>query len=405
MVKQLFLWLHKWLGLTTGLIVVLVSLSGCVYVFVDELKELCYKDRLFVTAETRSVLPLSTLKDRAQEALGAHRPITRCEVYPQAGRTWVFRAVKTDPEAIGHWRYYIYYDRVYINPYNGKIVYIEDSKNEFFQLIVNLHMNLLLGDRIGSPLVDYGVLVFLLILISGAVLWWPQKWNRKQVKKHFKIKWGASFKRLNHDLHNVLGFYILLPIFVIAVTGLVFSFSWVDQSVQYVFNGGHAAVKRSIPQSAVAKDGGKHALDQALLTVLHEHPTAALLSIRFRGGETTPIDIQTRLQEGKSSVFEWYYFDQKNGDLLMKYGNQTIHGGEQIRAMNYDLHVGSIGGLGTQLLAFIASLICASLPITGFFIWYHKNRKKKTPKKQRKERSFVYEPGKSITRSLDARPR
>jgi len=44
---------------------------------------------------------------------------------------------------------------------------------------------------------------------------------------------------------------------------------------------------------------------------------------------------------------------------------------------NYDIHVGSIFGLPTKIIAFIVSLLCASLPVTGFMIWYGRNKKKK----------------------------
>lgn len=381
MAKRLFLWLHLWLGLLTGIVIVIVSLSGCLYVFSDELKELVYKDRLFVKSDTERALPLSILQEHAQQALGPAYKITRSEIYPDKKRSWIFRASQTDPNAIGHWNYYKYYYRVYVNPYNGKVLYVEDSKNEFFQLVLNLHMNLLLGEWIGSSLVGYSVIAFLFIIISGMVLWWPHGWGKKKLKKSFRIKWDASSKRLNYDLHNVLGFYILIPVVIIALTGLVFSFKWVDDSMQYIFNGGASTTKRAIPKSAPASLGNRNkALDRAVYTVLQAHGDADLLSIRFRPGETTPIDIQTRLLKSRTHIFVWYYFDRQNGELLMKYSGTDLQGGEKLRSMNYDMHVGSIGGMGTKILAFGASFICASLPVTGFLIWYNKKRKKKKRK-------------------------
>jgi len=379
MIKKLFLWLHKWLGLFTGLIVIVISLTGCIYVFSDELKELFYRDRLFIKEQTEQVLPISVLKNKAQQALGQSYRITRCEISPNRSRSWIFRASETDPEAIGYWNYYKYYYRVYVNPYTGDIIHIEDSQNEFFQLVLSLHMNLLLGERIGSPLVGYAVMAFVVILISGLVLWWPKGWTRKKLKNNFKVKWDASPKRLNYDLHNVLGFYIWIPIFITAITGLVFAFKWVDSSVQFLFNGGTPMVQRSIPTSSTAANI-ENALDKAVTMVLHANPTADLLSIRFRPGQKTPIDIQTRLLKSRTGAFIWYYFDRKSGQLLLRYSDEDVQNGEKVRSINYDMHVGSIGGTGTKILAFGSSLICASLPITGFFIWYNRKRKKKQPK-------------------------
>jgi uncharacterized iron-regulated membrane protein len=160
MAKKIFLWLHRWLGLTTGLVVVIVSITGCINVFADELKEYFYHERFFKPADTRPTLKFSLLRENAQQALGPKYQISRCEVYPAADRNWIFRATKTDPEAFGHWNFFKYYYRVYINPVTGKVVHIEDTRNEFFQLVLSLHLNLLLGEHIGGMITGISVTCF-----------------------------------------------------------------------------------------------------------------------------------------------------------------------------------------------------------------------------------------------------
>jgi uncharacterized iron-regulated membrane protein len=51
--------------------------------------------------------------------------------------------------------------------------------------------------------------------------------------------------------------------------------------------------------------------------------------------------------------------------------------GEKTVGANYDIHVGSILGLPTKIIAFIVSLICASLPVTGFMIWWGRRKRKR----------------------------
>lgn len=377
MLKKIIHWLHLWLGIGSGIVVLIVSLTGCVYVFSDELKEAFYHERLFVEPSDAAPMPISKLREGAQQALGAPYQISRSEVYPAKDRSWVFRAVETNPQGIGHWNYYRFYFRVYVNPYTGEILHIEDSRDEFFQLILSTHLNLLLGERIGGPIVGYSTLIFIFSLLSGLVLWWPKKWKMKFLKKGLSIKWKASFKRVNYDLHNTVGFYILLPALIIAITGVVYSFPWVDQAVQYVFEGGRTVEKRQVPKSSVPQNEEYNALDHSLMDVLRKHPTADLLSLRFRKEEIAPIDIQVRFEKRKTHLFAWYYFDKDTGNLLMEYGHDTIKGGEKMRSLNFDLHVGSIGGMFTRILAFLISLICASLPVTGFIIWYNKHKKRK----------------------------
>jgi uncharacterized iron-regulated membrane protein len=75
-------------------------------------------------------------------------------------------------------------------------------------------------------------------------------------------------------------------------------------------------------------------------------------------------------------------YDQHTEALLAFKSFEQMNNGERINAMNYDLHVGSIAGLPGKILAFCASLIAASLPVTGFLIWL--GRKKKAQKEKKK---------------------
>jgi len=59
----------------------------------------------------------------------------------------------------------------------------------------------------------------------------------------------------------------------------------------------------------------------------------------------------------------------------------------KVNDMNYDIHVGQILGLSGKIIAFLASLICASLPITGFIVWLGKRKK---PKKNAKMKEIAH---------------
>ena len=107
------------------------------------------------------------------------------------------------------------------------------------------------------------------------------------------------------------------------------------------------------------------------------HDDADLFSIRFREKETDPLDVQVRLAKNRTHLFEWYYFDRNTAKMLMHYNDRNVIGGEKFRSMNYDLHTGAFAGIPTKILAFIISLICATMPVTGFIMWYNKKKPKK----------------------------
>lgn len=68
-IKKAINQIHLWLGLTSGLVVFVLGLTGATYAFIDELRPVFYKDRLFVTPEKTQPLPLSQLLAAAETAL------------------------------------------------------------------------------------------------------------------------------------------------------------------------------------------------------------------------------------------------------------------------------------------------------------------------------------------------
>ncbi|WP_164122971.1 MULTISPECIES: PepSY-associated TM helix domain-containing protein [Sphingobacterium] len=382
MFKSWILWLHKWLGLLSGIVVVIVSLTGCIYVFHDDLKSVVYPAKYYITDSSKNKqvepLPLSTLLAKSEKALGAGKKVSRVDLYPAADRTWVFRAMDLDESKHVFWDYYTYYDRVFINPYTGQVQQIEDSKTEFFQLVLQTHMNLLLGKAIGKPLVAWSTILFIVLIISGIPLWWPKKWRGKPLRRSLWLRFKAKKKRLNYDLHNVLGFHTALLALILCITGLVFAYPGFKAAYVSFFNGisvsdsdreTELAEFQPVPQVYAAN------IDNALLYSLKQHPTADMMSIRLRGAKAEMDDIQIRLSKDKTSDFVWYYFARSDGQIDKVLTSERMKAGDKLASMNFDLHVGSIGGMGTKILAFVVSLICASLPITGFIIWMNKKTK------------------------------
>lgn len=376
--KKKVIWLHKWLGLISGIVVLIVSLTGCIYVFQDELKLLVYPEKYYVNVpvtQQKQTIALSKLIAIAEENLNKGEKVTRIDVFPHKDRTWVFRAVKTNENAFLYSDYFVYHKRVFINPYSGKVQNVENSKSEFFQVVLQLHMNLLLGKKYGHTITSFSVLFFAIISISGIILWWPKKWKRKTLKQHFSIKLTAKRKRLNYDLHNVLGFYSLIFALLFAFTGLVFAFPSLKTIITTSFDALDKKENTVPKKLAFIPQKTENILDNALFYVLLKHQEADQFSVRLEKEKTESQGIQVRLEENKTSAFYWYYFNQKDGKLVKLKSSANLQLGSKITSMNYDLHTGSLGGLTTKILAFIASLICASLPITGFIIWLNKRKK------------------------------
>jgi uncharacterized iron-regulated membrane protein len=216
-------------------------------------------------------------------------------------------------------------------------------------------------------------------------MWWPKNLKKANADKSFKVKWKASFKRLNYDLHNVLGFYVLLVGLVLALTGLVWGFEWFSKSLYWVSSGG-----RSLP----AKE--KHHSDTSQLARIAPPTQLDKLWLQLRPDSRNEVGtIQIQLPMTKEEVYavtenpetgtyyrrELHRYDQYSlrslpirGVFAKEFGKAS--GADQLHRMNYDIHVGAVLGWPGKIMAFFASLICGSLPITGFLVWWAKRKKK-----------------------------
>src|SRR3569833_917781 len=77
--------------------------------------------------------------------------------------------------------------------------------------------------------VGISVLIFLALMITGIILWWPKR--KSDRKRSFTIKWGSRWRRVNYDLHNVLGFYATSIAIILAISGLSIAFDWVRNGI------------------------------------------------------------------------------------------------------------------------------------------------------------------------------
>jgi uncharacterized iron-regulated membrane protein len=381
-------------------VVLIVSITGCLFVFQKEITERLHKEWYFVKPAAAAgkpgvhpaPLPLSQLQQKAQQVLGPEQPIQNITIYRQPDRTWEFMAYRINDTALTYFGAIDYYRAVYLDPYTGAVTGIRDYKYDFFSVVKYIHWSLLLNTRYGQPIVGWSTLIFVLLLVTGLVLWWPKKWSRKFRDRSFKIKWKASSRRVNYDLHNVPGFYILLPALILALTGLVFSFKWFSALVCLLASGSPTppspVVARSQPpDSAVVRIAPTlpalvslaetpSPLDKAFRLAQEGLPSARRLSVTPASGKEGVIYV-LGYQDG-----ETYYgadalqFDPYSGRLLQVRKNKEKSRGERLVEMNYDIHVGAIGGLTGKIMAFIISLICASLPVTGFLIWMGRGKKR-----------------------------
>lgn len=359
---------HLWLGMASGILVFIIAITGCIYAFQAEISDALQGYR-FVQVQDRPVLPPSALKKIAEQTLpGKH---IHALLYARPGRAAQAIYYNIDPE---------YYYIVYLNPYSGEVLKVSDEYATFFRFILDGHFYLWLPPEIGQPVTATATLVFVVMLLSGLVLWWPK--NKKAAKQRFTIKWNARWRRKNYDIHNVLGFYSMAIAMILALTGLVWGFEWFANGLHAV-SGGERSMLFVEPLSDSTQT---YRGDQAVIDVLYtrmraEYPHAEVLEVHIPGTPGSAIEVAVNPDEQTYWKTDYRYFDQYTLEELSvdhMYGKLADNNaGDNLIRMNYDIHTGAVLGLPGKILAFFASFVVASLPVTGFYIWYGRRMKEK----------------------------
>lgn len=371
--KKVIQKIHLWLGLSSGIIVFIVSITGCVYAFEKEIQDLMQPYR-FITKKAQAYLAPSKMATIASEHL-PNKSIHSIEYF------YTNRATKAVFYSENPFNYYI----MYLDPYTGKVLHYHDETQNFFFIVKYLHYCLLLPIQIGQPIVAISTLIFVVLLISGLVLWWPKNKSALQQRVWFSWKNSVKWKRKNYDLHNILGFYAFGIAFVIACTGLVWGFEWFRDSYFYVSSGGEKYVPYYEPQSDSTKIHHwsiHQKVDWAYHQTLRNNSDAQMIEVHIPENKTQAISCVSSKDESVYWKNDFVYYDQntlKELDVTHSFGRyEKATFAQLLQRMNYDVHIGAIAGISGKILAFGISLMCASLPITGFLIWW--GRKKKTVK-------------------------
>jgi len=231
-------------------------------------------------------------------------------------------------------------------------------------------------------IVGVSAIMFVFIMVMGIILWWPKR--KSDRKRSFTVKWNGRWRRVNYDLHNVLGFYAAAIGIILAITGIAIDFEWMDKGIYKAANLGktYANETRVFKSDSLLKASinNKPAIDQAFLSAKEKSPQAQMFLISENDTKSGTIGVTAYAQSLHYGNNDSFVFDKYSGNLLQQLPNNHKSMGLKLNELNYDIHVGQALGLFGKILAFLASLICASLPVTGFIIWWGKKNKSKAKK-------------------------
>ena len=392
--KKIFRKIHLWLSVPFGLIITLVCFSGAMLVFENEVNEWFRRDLYYVETVKESPLPMDKLREKGATTLPDSVSVTGVSISSDPGRAYQVSLSKPRRASL------------YVDQYTGEVKG-KSERSGFFMFMFRMHRWLLdsmnpgnEGIFWGKMIVGVSTLLLVFVLISGIVIWWPR--TRKALKNSLKITATKGWRRFWYDLHVAGGMYALIFLLAMALTGLTWSFPWYRTAFYKVF--GVEVQQRAAQGHEQKSDAQKRDTKLAAHREKKREGNEVRKGERSRRPENNHSDMysvtspfvywqeiydklrrqnpeykQISISSGTASVSfnrfgnQWasdrYSFNTDNGEFTETslYQHQDKSG--KIRGWIYSVHVGNWGGMFTRILTFIAALLGAALPLTGYYLW------------------------------------
>ena len=379
--------IHLWLSVPTGIIITLVCFSGAMLVFEKEITEAIKPELYFVKEAKGEPIPMQQLMEKVEETLPDSVSISGVTVFADSTRTYQVSLSKPRRASI------------YVNQYTGEVTG-RSERLPFFNTMFHLHRWLLgSSSGVGKLLTGICTLVLVFILITGILMWLTNR--NKPLKASLAIHVTKGWGRFWHDLHVAGGIYTTIFLLAMALTGLTWSFSWYRTGFYACFGvessekgGAHGEGVNSHGEGRGSRGEGRYShgdgrnnhegkrgegrgfhrrspyrhWEDVLNEVALKNPGYQQITLKPEVAEVVP--------EGRLSMraADKYSYDRRSGEItdvqLYSAGKKDT----KVRSGVYMVHTGSWGGIITRILNFLAAFIGATLPLTGYWLWFRRKR-------------------------------
>jgi uncharacterized iron-regulated membrane protein len=389
--------LHRWVGLTMTIFLVIVGLTGSLLAFLPELNRLS-APQLFPAPRACSILNQAMLA----EMTATHVPQARINgIYVgEPGTALAYLSPRINPET-GQ-PYVLEFDSLFLDPCTGselgRRMYgdLAEGWINFMPFVYRLHYNLALGS-FGMWVLGITALLWTIDCFVSAYLTLPAMGRKRapeqagvrrgywsRWKPSWLIKWQASAYRINFDLHRAGGLWTWLALLIFAwssvfmnlhdqvyapITRLVLDYPLRPRE--------EAKLEKSLEEPALGWRQAHHIAERLMDEQARIHGFIVERPINFwidrprgtyRYVVRSSLDFQDK--RGRTAVI----FDANTGELKQLLLPSGQHSGVTVTNWLQTLHEANVFGLPYRIFICILGLVITMLSVTGVYIWWKKHR-------------------------------
>lgn len=379
--------LHFYAGVIVAPFLLILSVTGAIYLFVTEIEDFAHPDWRFASEQGVHLSP-EKMVDGALAAFPETTP-TRIDLPTAPERTAVVFLTPNDGNPY----------RVYVDPISGEALGSFVYGRTLIGIADTMHGSLMMGER-GDLIVELASCWAIILILSGLYLWWPRTSNKL---------WGVFIPRISkgrplwRDLHAVTGMWASLLILFLIVTGLPWASNWgsylqkamtvaglgYPETYRTHTNHGITAAEKPTVTLAETAPGIPWALEPAPAphsshTMRSPISVGDAAEIFSQQGLTTAYrlvypadahDVYTGYTypdqpEGQRTI----HIDQYTGEVINDVGFDDYGVGAKSVELGVAIHMGNYFGIPNQILMLFAAFGAAALSITGPIMWLKRRK-------------------------------
>jgi len=382
MVRQVFVFVHRWAGLAMTVFLIVVGLTGSMLAFKTDLERLIYP-RIYATPRPGvAPLDMATLAERAG-ALVPHGEVVTVSVEEPDQALVVF--LPREDLATGK-PYELGFIQMFVDPWTGEELG-RRLPGDLSQGLINLmpfiwefHFTLDLGGW-GRWIVGIVALVWTIDCFIGFYLTLPVStaafWRRW--KPAWLVKWKAGAYRLNFDLHRAGGLWVWPMLFIFAWSSVMLNLPAVYEPVTRALfdypprsENDMGTSPHSPPMDFRAALATGERLMAGLAAQQGFSVERAVMLYRMSGAYAYLVksdrDMRDRL--GQTLVT----FSADTGALISQDLPTGEHSGNTVTRWLRALHMADVFGLPYRIFVCALGLVITMLSVTGVYIWWKKRK-------------------------------
>jgi sulfite reductase (NADPH) flavoprotein alpha-component len=399
--KKIWFKIHWILGITAGIILLVVGISGATLSFEKEIIKFINKDTFVVSVPSEAKLSTKELLEKFQ----TNFPKAKINSISFSSDATASTTINIAGEGKDARRGITYY----VNPYTAEVLPQIKGK-DFFAFMLQLHRWLALEGsmrEVGKQIVAISTIALVILTLSGIVVYWGR--IKHSFFKSFTFKFKHKGRAFLSTMHSAVGMWVLPFYLLAALTGLFWSYDWYNAALYKI--AGVEKPQRNMPaqmknpqqgdnsqgqraprnkdnqrvdgekveqiptsQNVATFDDYQKAVDLFNTTIQMNYYTA---SVKFPPKGTVYsfsylIDKSDHFRE--SNTLE---FDINSNEVLKhdKFEDKPLN--EQLMRSILPLHTGEYFGIIGQIGMFLASSLMALFTITGFMLYINRHKKKK----------------------------